>query len=170
MFLIDTLPGTEYQVQTALISKLEKWGFSLTSSIDRLKSFYSVESSYMAMFLVLGGLGMLLGSAGMTIVILRNIQERQNELALLTATGYAPHQLLKVVLIEYGMILGIGLAIGLTASLTAIWPSLHAPGGHLPWIPIAVLIVGMLLFQIVWILLAVWIALRAPLLEALRNQ
>lgn len=170
MFLVDSLPGAEHLVQTALITKFRKWGLSLTPSIDRLKSFYAVESSYMAMFLVLGGLGMLLGSAGMTIVILRNIQERRAELALLSATGYAPHQILKVILAEYVVILGIGLAIGLTASVAAIWPSLQAPGGHLPWIPVIGLITGMLFFQIIWILLAVWMALRAPLLDALRNQ
>ena len=124
----------------------------------------------MAMFLVLGGLGVLLGTAGMTIVILRNIQERRHELALLSATGYTRRQILKGVLAEQGLILGSGLAIGATSSLAAIWPSLQAPGSEYPWALILPLICGMTLFQIIWILLATWIALRTPLLDALRNQ
>jgi len=170
MFLIDTPPDTAYLVKEALSLKLEKWGVNITSTTERLKSFYAVESTYMAMFLILGGLGILLGSAGMTIVILRNIKEHRNELALLSATGYSHRQILRIVLAEYGLILGIGLGSGIAAALTAIWPALQAPGVHLPWEPLSVLICGMIFFQIIWILLAVRISLRAPLLDALRNQ
>ena len=170
LFLIDALPGTETRVRDALSLKLEKWGLAITTTTERLKSFNAVESTYMAMFLVLGGLGVLLGTAGMTIVILRNIQERRHELALLSATGYTRRQILKGVLAEQGLILGSGLAIGATSSLAAIWPSLQAPGSEYPWALILPLICGMTLFQIIWILLATWIALRTPLLDALRNQ
>ncbi|MEI8138892.1 MAG: ABC transporter permease [bacterium] len=170
LFLIDTPRGHESQARNALSSTLGKWGMNITSTTDRLKSFYAVESAYMAVFLVLGGLGMLLGSAGITIVILRNIQERRNELALLSATGYSYGQILMVVLVEQAFILGIGLTAGIAASLMAMWPALRAPGVHPPWGTLTLLICGMLLFQILWILLATRLALRAPLLSALRNQ
>ncbi|MEI7879720.1 MAG: ABC transporter permease [bacterium] len=170
MFLIDTPPDSERRIKDALTLKLGKWGANFTSTTERLRSFYSVEATYMAMFLVLGGLGLLLGSAGMTVVILRNIQERRNELALLTATGYSERQVINVVLAEHGVILGIGLITGITASLAAIWPALQTPGDSLHWVALTVIICGMLLFQVIWLLLATRIALRAPLLNALRNQ
>ena len=169
-FLIDTLSGTENRVKDALTLKLGKWGINMTSTTGRLKSFYSVESTYMAIFMVLGGLGLLLGSAGMSIVVLRNIRESRKELALLAATGYSHRQILMVVWAEHGIILGLGLATGIMASLAAIWPGLRAPGIHLPWLPLSLLICGMMLFQVLWVLLATWIALRAPLLNNLRNQ
>ncbi len=170
MFLIDTPSGSVKTIKNALTLKLGKWGINITSTSERLKSFYRVESTYLSMFLILGGLGLLLGSAGMTIVILRNIQERRDELALLSALGYTHHQILKIVIAEYGFILGVGLVIGLTASLAAIWPGLQIPGHHFPWIPIAALICGILFLQVFWILLAIWASFRTPLLNALRNQ
>jgi len=170
LFLIDTPPETEHAIQKTLTLKLEKWGINITSTKERLKSFYAVETTYMAMFLVLGGLGLLLGSAGLTFVILRNIQERRGELAILAATGYSPRQVLRVVLAEHGFLLGLGLSTGITAALAAIWPTLQAPGVHLPWIPLMSLICGMILFHILWILLAIRLALRIPLVNSLRNQ
>lgn len=170
MFLIDAKPGTELRVREALTAKLGKWGVNVTPAVERLKSFYAVETTYMAMFLVLGGMGMLLGSAGMAIVILRNIQERRNELALLTATGYSPEQIRTVVLAEHGLILGVGLAIGGVAALVAIWPGLQAPGVNLPWALMTGLITGLLLLQVCWILLSARFALRGPLIKALRDQ
>lgn len=169
-FLIDTRPGTETRVRNALSLKLEKWGLALTSTPGRLRLFYTVESTYMAMFLVLGGLGLLLGTAGLTILILRNIQERRPELALLSATGYTRRQILMGIWAEQGLILGTGLVIGATSSLAAIWPSLQGPGVDYPQALILMLVCGMLLFQMLWMLLAIRIALRAPLREALRNQ
>ena len=170
MFLIEAPPGAEYPVKEALSLKLGKWGLNLVTTTDRLKSFYAVEASYMTMFLVLGGLGILLGSAGMTIVILRNVKERRDELAIMTATGYSHQQVLRIVFVEQGFIAGIGLIIGVAASLVALWPALQAPGVHLPWATLSVLICAMILFQIIWILLAVRLALRAPLLDSLRNH
>jgi len=170
MFLIDTPLDSGRSIKNALTLKLGKWGANFTSTTERLRSFYSVEATYMAMFLVLGGLGLLLGSAGMTVVILRNIQERRNELALLTATGYSERQVINVVLAEHGVILGIGLITGITASLAAIWPAFQTAGDGLHWMALSVLICGMLLFQAIWLLLATRIAIRAPLFNALRNQ
>ncbi len=170
MFLLDARPETAPHVQDLLTRNLEKWGLNLTSTTDRLKLFYAVEKTYLAMFLVLGGLGILLSTAGMTIVILRNIQERRDELALLSAAGYSSRQIHRVLLTEFGVIMALGLTAGALASLTAIWPALQAPGLNLPWPVLTVLISGMILVQTFSILLALRLALRTPLLAALRNQ
>ncbi|MEI6563173.1 MAG: FtsX-like permease family protein [bacterium] len=170
MFLIDTPPGDERRIQDALSLKLGKWGVNLTSTVERLKTFYEVESTYMAMFLVLGGLGMLLGSAGMAVVVLRNIQERRDELALLTAIGYSDQQVRRIVVAEHGVLLSLGLAAGITASLAAIWPSLQAPGITPHWLSMILFIGGLALLQLLWILFATRVALSSSLLPSLRNQ
>lgn len=170
MFLFDAPPGTARAARAALNLRLDKWGINVIPAAERLESFYTVEQTYMAMFLVLGGLGLLLGSTGMAIVMLRNIRERRNELALLSATGYTMRQIHTVVLAEHGVILGLGLTAGVSASLAAIWPGLQTPGVSLPWGLMLLIILGMIVLQSVLALLAGWWALKAPLLDALRNQ
>ena len=101
--------------------------------VDRLKEFYVVESSYLRMFLVLGGLGLLLGSAGMGILVLRHVMERRGELALLRAVGYSTEQAARVVMAEHRFLVVSGLLAGTAASALAIGPSALQPQNHLPF-------------------------------------
>ena len=41
-----------------------------------------------SIFQLLGGLGLLLGSVGLGVVVLRNVLERRGELAILRAVGF----------------------------------------------------------------------------------
>ncbi len=139
-------------------------------TVNRLKEFYAVESTYLAMFLVLGGLGLLLGSVGMGVVVLRNILERRGELALLRAVGYPSVQVRQVILAEQWLLLGAGLTVGIFSSLAAMWPALPASGVRLPYLLMTLFLCGIAAFQLAWIYLCVRLALRAPLLPALRNE
>ncbi|MDD4870259.1 MAG: ABC transporter permease [Kiritimatiellae bacterium] len=170
MFLFDVPWGTERNVMELLAGKLGKFGVNISTTVERLKEFYSVESTYMAMFLVLGGLGLLLGSAGMGIVVLRNILERRNELALFKAVGYSDANVRRVVLTEHWLILAMGLMTGVVSSLAAMWPSFHAPGVRLPYMTMALFISGIAVFQLLWIISSVRIAMRQSMISALRNE
>jgi len=46
-----------------------------------------VQNTYLNTFQVLGALGLLLGSAGLGVVVLRNVLERRAELAAMLATA-----------------------------------------------------------------------------------
>jgi ABC-type antimicrobial peptide transport system permease subunit len=124
----------------------------------------------MAMFLALGGLGLLLGSAGMAIVVLRAIRERRAEFAMLKAVGYSNRQVRRMIAREHRLMLGLGLAAGVVSTLTAMWPNLHAPGVTLPVTTMLTFLVGIILFHLLWIELAIRWACRAQLLDSLRNQ
>lgn len=169
-FLADAPPGASRGVGDILARRLGKSGIDLVPSVQRLKEFSAVESTYRAMFLALGGLGLLLGSIGMGVVAMRNIAERRGELALLRAVGYSPGQVRRVVLAEHRLLLGAGLAVGIVASLVAMWPGLRAPGIRIPYPAMALLACGIAVFQLAWIGLCVRLALRPPPLHALRDE
>src|SRR5207245_214301 len=115
-FLIETPPGRSPMVQQALQYMFtERFGLYLTRTADRLAAFQAVENTYLSTFQVLGGLGLLLGTCGLAVVLLRNVWERQGELALFRALGYSRRALGWVVLAENGVLVLLGLAVGAIA-------------------------------------------------------
>lgn len=170
MFLVDAPAGAESNVRDVLSRRLGRLGIDLVAAVDRLREFYEVESTYMAMFLVLGGLGLLLGSAGMGIVVMRNVLERRGELGLMKAVGYSNAQLRMVLLAEHWLILAAGLALGILSSLAAMWPSLCSPGAGIPYRTMLLLACSIGAFNLLWIAVSVRFALRGGLFNALRNE
>lgn len=146
----------------ALSRRLGRFGLDIVPSAQRLRAFGAVEAAYMAVFLVLGALGLLLGSIGTGIVVARNLLERRAELALLAAVGFAPRQIRRVVLVESWLTLGAGIGLGVVASLVAMLPSLRAPGAHPPWLAMGELVLGIVVLQAAWIAVCVrWASARA---------
>lgn len=145
-------------------------GVEIVPAWRRLADFQSVESSYIAIFEALGGLGLLLGSAGLGIVVMRNVLERRSELALLLAVGFSPRAVRWLVISEHWFLIALGLGIGTLSAATAILPSLLSPGVHAsPVGPLATL--GLLaLLGGAWSWLAASWSLRSPLLPALRDE
>jgi ABC-type lipoprotein release transport system permease subunit len=170
VFLVDVPPGKGDEVASTLARKLESAGLDLVPAVDRLKEFYAVESTYLTMFLVLGGLGLLLGSAGMGVLVLRTVMERRGELALLRAVGYSAGEARSVVMAEHRFLLGAGIVTGTAAALLAVVPATVQPGTHVPLGFLAAFLAGTAALSLAWIWLATKLALRAPLLSALRNE
>jgi ABC-type lipoprotein release transport system permease subunit len=170
MVLADVPEGKGRAAREAMARRLGRFGLNVIPSLDRLKEFHAVESTYLVMFLALGGLGLLLGSAGMAIVVLRAIRERRAEFALLRAVGYSNRQVRGMIAREHRLMLGFGLAAGVVSSLAVMWPNLHEPGVTLPVTTMLAFLAGIILFHLVWIELAIRWACRVPLLDSLRNQ
>ena len=57
------------------------------TTAGRLAAFHGVENTYIAIFHLLGGLGVVLGSAGLGLVTARNLAERKFEFAMLHTLG-----------------------------------------------------------------------------------
>src|SRR4029077_7722368 len=128
MFLVDAPPDLVTQVSTTLSRALEDAGLELTSTAARLDAFNAVQNTYLRTFQVLGGLGLLLGSAGLGGVVLRNVLERRGELGLFVAVGFRRRLLQRLVLSEHGALLIAGLAIGSVAAAVAVLPAILSPG------------------------------------------
>lgn len=165
VFLFD-----EADARLRLLKKYARAGLDLMPSVQRLEEFYAVESTYLAMFLVLGALGLAVGSMGMGIVVLRNVQERRTELALLCAVGYRVPTLRKLLLIEHGALLGSGLLIGLVASAVAMVPAQRAASSDLPYSQLVLLLLLVIGCGFVCMVGAIRLALRDELVQGLRNE
>jgi ABC-type antimicrobial peptide transport system permease subunit len=170
MFLIDAPSNTVAQTAAALTHGLQDAGLELTPAAQRLDAFNAVQNTYLNTFQVLGGLGLLIGSAGLGVVVLRNVLERRGELALLQAVGFRRRSLRWLVLSEHAGLLFMGLAIGLISALVAVVPSFANRASHAPLASLAFTIGAVLLTGLLWTWLAVTTALRGDLLNALRNE
>jgi len=135
-----------------------------------LNAFNAVQNTYLNTFQILGGLGLLLGSAGLGVVVLRNVLERRGELGLFLAVGFRPATLHQLVLGEHAVLLCLGLGMGIAAAVVAVLPSLLSPGTAPPWRSLAPTLIAVLLNGLAWTWIATRFALRGNLLESLRNE
>jgi ABC-type antimicrobial peptide transport system permease subunit len=170
MFLIDAPSNSVAQVSATLSRALQDAGLELTPAVQRLNEFNAVQNTYLGTFQILGGLGLLLGSAGLGLVVLRNVLERRGELGLLVAVGFRPRLLHRLVLSEHSALLGAGLALGLAAAAVAVLPAILSPGTQLPYGSLALTLAAVLLNGLLWTWLATSYALHGNLLAALRNE
>jgi hypothetical protein len=169
-FLIAPPRGAEEEVKRILERALADRGFEVTRTADRLAAYLAVENTYITTFQALGALGLLLGSLGLAVVLLRAVWERRAELALLRALGYRRRTLAWLVLAENAFLLLLGLLIGSLSALLSILPQLLSGAGAVPFGNLGLLLGGVLLVALTAGALAVAGALRAPIVPALRQE
>lgn len=169
-FLIDAPTNRVADVSAKLSRALQDAGIELTPAPQRLAQFNAVQNTYLGTFQILGGLGLLLGSAGLGIVVLRNALERRGELAVLLAVGWRRSAVNQLVLREHLALLGLGLGLGVVAALVAVLPALLKPGAEFPWLTMGLTLAAVLANGVLWTWLATRAALRGELLTALRGE
>lgn len=159
------------ELATTIEDHLSDVGGDATTTADRLAEFHRVENTYLSTFQTLGGLGLLLGTIGLSAVLLRNVLERRRELALLGAVGYGSRSLFTIVVAESALLLISGLATGIVCALIAIAPAAAERGGRLPtgagaWLLLFAVFGTGLVSSIV----AAKVAMQSRLLDALRAE
>lgn len=169
-FLIDVDRRDAEAARAALSRALEDVALELTPAARRLAQFADVQNTYLSIFAALGGLGMVLGTVALGIVVLRNVLERRGELALLRAVGFARGPLRWMVLCEHWTLLGLGLACGAGSAALAVLPALASPGTAVPVVPWLATLGGIAVSGLLWTYLAAAVALRGELLPALRKE
>ncbi|MFZ4764709.1 MAG: FtsX-like permease family protein [Roseimicrobium sp.] len=157
-------------VSEHLTKQLQNRGLALEPTVARLAAFNAVQNTYIGIFTVLGGLGVLLGTLGLGVLAMRNVLERRGEFALMLALGFLPAALRRMVLSEHWMLLVAGLVLGLGSAALAVWPNLKQSGGDLPVGFLLALAVSILAFGAAVCWLAARLALRGKLLDALRRE
>ncbi len=115
-------------------------GGKVDTTRDVLAGFHRIENTYLAIFNVLGSLGVVLGSLGLAVVLARNLRERRGEFATLAAVGIPDAVLARMVRAEYGALVVRGIAIGALAAVVAVGPNLAG----LPAAPTLLLVAGLL--------------------------
>jgi hypothetical protein len=170
MFLMDAPSNAVSQVSATLSRAMQDVGLELTPTAMRLNQFNAVQNTYLGTFQVLGGLGLLLGSVGLGIVVLRNVLERRGELAVMMAVGFRKATLQRLLLLENGALLLAGLALGIIAAAVAVLPALLSANGGLPMMSLAITLGAVLANGVLWTWAATRFAVRGDLLKALRNE
>ncbi len=149
---------------------LQDYGMVVTPASEKLAQFNSVENTYLTVFMMLGGLGIIIGTIGLGIVLLRNLNERKREIALYQAIGFKRNYIFKLIFIENLFILFAGIGIGTLSALAGILPSFFSPTFQLPSTFLIIIILIILLNGLLWIYYPVKSALRKNLIEALRKE
>lgn len=129
-------------------------GGKVTSTRERLAAFHEVENTYISIFNVLGGLGIILGSIGVGIVTARNLVERKSEFETLRMLGISKGVRDTIVKKEVRAMIAWGLGIGLVSALIAVIPVL---GGTIGLIDLG----WMLALVAVMALIANFVGMRA---------
>ena len=180
-FLIDTQPDGESAsgpgaedatsaVSTALEAGLARYGFDAVGSAEKLASFHAVQNTYLSTFRSLGGLGLLLGTIGLAVVLMRNVIERRGELATLRAFGFRKRLLRRLIVMENAALLVAGLIVGTVAALLTAGPKVFAPGAHPPWGPILGTLALIFVVGLAACALAARGALAAELIPTLKSE
>jgi ABC-type lipoprotein release transport system permease subunit len=167
-FLIRCPPGREAEVKRLLDTALADRGFEATPVTERLAAYLAVENTYLSTFQALGGLGLVLGSLGLAVVLLRGVWERRGELALLRAVGYRRRAVGWLVLAENAFLLAVGLIAGTVSALVAVAP--HVGGAGVPWGDLLVMLAAVLVVGLSCGAVATASVMRAPLIPALRQE
>jgi hypothetical protein len=171
LFLLETPAGANAgRVAGAFEASLAPYGFDAVPTADRLRAFGAVERTYLSTFQALGGLGLVLGTLGLGLVMLRNVLERRRELAALRAFGFRPAVLARLVWAENAVLLIVGLVVGSGAGLAAGAPNLFAAGRTVPWGEVSLTLLAVWLVGTLSTVLAARRAARAPLLATLKEE
>jgi ABC-type lipoprotein release transport system permease subunit len=170
MLLVDAPPDRAAAVSETLTSELRDVGLELVPAVERLAEFNAVQNTYLSIFQMLGGLGLLLGSVGLGMVVARNVLERRGEIALLRAVGLRTRAIRWLVLSEHGLLLVLGLACGGIAAVVAVLPAVLSPGADVPYRSTALVLAGVAASGAGWVWLATVLVVRGRILDALRNE
>ena len=169
-FLIETPEASAEELSQELESGLEDYGVDVVPTGEKLESFHVVQNTYLSTFRTLGGLGLLLGTVGLAIILLRNTLERRGELAALRAFGFERHTLTALVVLENALLLLAGLVTGTLAALLTAAPNLLTYAETIPWGSIFGTLAGIFLFGLFACALAAVGASRIPLVPALKAE
>jgi ABC-type lipoprotein release transport system permease subunit len=139
-------------IKDELKEDFRDYGIEINTAIDRLAEFNAVENTYLSIFLVLGAFGLLLGTVGLGVVLVRSILERQKEIALMKAIGLSERLIANVFRNEYFILLFFGIFIGAVTSFVVILPTILNPNASLSFLTFAAIIVLLLANGSFWIL------------------
>jgi ABC-type antimicrobial peptide transport system permease subunit len=174
MFLIHVPPASGQRrsddVAAVLSRSMSDIGLALTPTDQRLADFTAVQNTYLTIFQMLGALGLLLGTVGLGIVVVRNALERRKEFAVLQVLGLRRSSIRRMVLTEHALLLTLGLSLGALAALIAVIPSLVSASQRFPAGFTALMLGLIALSGLFWIWLATRLALAGSTFKALSEE
>jgi ABC-type antimicrobial peptide transport system permease subunit len=127
--LIDTPPAKQTAVQQALNTQLGEYAINTEPTAYRLARYFQIQNTYLSTFQALGALGLMLGTIGLAVVLVRTVIERKAELALLASLGFRRADRIVLVLSENVFLLVVGLVVGTVSAVVGILPAIRQSAG-----------------------------------------
>ncbi len=168
IFLIDD-PKGEVKAED-LQSGMRNYGPEISKTTDRLLNFYTIENTYLNIFLMLGALGLLIGTLGLGILIFRITFEQIPEFALLLSLGYPKSAIFSIVMREKFFVMVVSVAIGIIPAVLSALPSLMSSLYSNLWVWLPAISVLVILSGAIFSFVAIRMALRQNLVQSLRND
>lgn len=169
-FFIQAPQGNRAFLRESLERELVDYGFDLRSSGEILSHFNRVQNTYLSTFMMLGGLGLLIGTIGLAAVLLRNVNDRRGELALMRALGFSRRAIACTVIAETTFLLVLGEFQGTVAALVATAPTLASTHSRMHWGALGTILLIVLCGGFLSCIFALKAALKTPVLGALRSE
>ncbi len=144
IFLADGRPELSELYKNLLTERLSDFGVHFEPAGERLASFFVVTNTYLSVFTILGGIGMILGVVGLGFILIRNFNQRKRDFGLMMAAGYSVKSIRRIIFGEHARILLAGILTGIISSLLATRPSI-INDSEIPWKTIAVMVVLVLI-------------------------
>jgi putative ABC transport system permease protein len=143
------------ELQRLLSSELDEYSVSVDTTAQRLAAYQNVQNTYLSTFQTLGALGLMLGTLGLAVVLVRTVIERKAELALLASLGFTSAARVKLVLAENAFLLVLGLGAGAVCAVIGIIPAVLSSARSINVLGLALTLVGVLLIGLAASMIAV---------------
>jgi len=170
VMLLDGEFTKRTEISDRMTYLFQDYGMVITPASERLAQFNSVESTYLSVFMLLSGLGLIIGTIGLGVVLLRNLGERKQEIAIYQAIGFKQSYILKLILTENLYILLAGMGIGIIAAFAGILPSFLSPAFQFPVTYLSAIILLIFLNGFMWIYFPIQTVMRKNLIQTLRKE
>jgi putative ABC transport system permease protein len=171
VFLIEGKQAKSKKITEEMRLAFRDKGWVMSKTAERLAMFKSVENTYLSIFMILGGLGIFIGTIGLAIVLLRVMIDRRGEFATLFALGYQQRDVLKIIIYEFSILLLYGIVAGFISAILAVYPAVvgHVGGAGIK-LPL-LLIIGIIVNGLIWIsLISVTKFKNLNIISSLRND
>ncbi len=170
VLLVEAPEEQADQLAEELHYGLAPHGAIITPTTERMESFNSVTNTYLDIFLLLGGIALILSTLGIAILVYAGVQKQSHIYAMMEVLGISKQKIHKQVLTENMILLGAGVLIGGIAAITALLPGLSQQAFGHAILPAVSLISLLLINGLVWIRLSILLSLHKKLIKNLRNE
>ncbi len=156
--LVECPAGDQDAVRKALNSQLAEYAADVQPMSYRLAQYLTIENTYLSTFQALGALGLMLGTIGLAVVLVRTAIERKSELALLASIGFSQSARVRLVLSENLFLLVLGLAVGAVCAVLGIIPAIAGSAHHINFAALVGTLIVVLVIGIVSSSIAVFVS------------
>lgn len=170
VFLVEEESDELEDSKAMLTRTFRNEGLEIEVASDRLAKFNQIENTYLSIFLLLGGLALILGTIGLGISLARNLLDRSKEIGLLGAIGFRKNQIFSMITMEYLVLLSIGTLIGTISAFIATLPSFISGINQNSWQSALILIAAIMINGFIWIFIISKSFLRKKLISAIRAE